>query len=434
MFKKFSVIYFMLGLVSAGLMTHTAIAADALTPSANGASVAPVMPVLPGATPTAMLEAKAPTVDTPKLDMPKMALPTVTIPGAPVLNVKAYILMDAATGKILASTDPDARLAPASLTKMMTAFVVSLALQNGKIHLDDQVPISAKAWQTGGSKMFVKVNTTVSVRELMQGIIVDSGNDACVAMAEYIAGSEESFAIMMNQTAQALGMKGTHFVDSTGLPNPDHYSTARDLSTLARALVYDFPDHYQWYSQKWFSYNGIKQPNRNRLLWRDSSVDGIKTGHTDEAGYCLVSSGQRNGVRLIAVIMGAPTDAARADDSQRLLDYGFRYFETHLLYPANAVLAQVRVYQGQHATVPAGIQQAFVVSVLPGQYQKLQLHLQMTGSVHAPIKKGQALGQVTATLDGKEIDKITVVALQDDAVGNWWRRLVDRIALFFHHK
>ena len=427
MIKEFRSICVLLSIVGAALVYHDASAQVASTQ----ATVPVVVPTLAGAL-NAPPQADSPKLDTPKLDTPKLALPTVTIPAAPTLNVKAYVLMDAATGKVLASYNPDARLAPASLTKMMTAFVVSMALQDGKIHLDDPVVITEKAWRTGGSKMFVKINTMVPVRDLMQGIIVDSGNDACVAMAEHVAGSEEAFAGLMNQTALALGMKGTHFVDSTGLPNPDHYSTAGDLSVLARALVYDFPEHYQWYSQKWFSYNGIKQPNRNRLLWRDASVDGIKTGHTDDAGFCLVSSAHRNGVRLIAVIMGAPTDAARADDSQRLLEYGFHYFETHLIYPAQTVLTQVRVYQGAKALVPAGIEQAFVVSVLPGQYQKLQLHLQMNGSVHAPVKKGQILGKIVANLDGKEIDKINVVALQDDTVGSWWRRLFDRIALFFH--
>ncbi len=397
----------------------------------TSASVPPVLPTLPNAAVSTSIN---PTVDAPKPDVPSIAMPTVTIPSAPTLDVKAYVLMDAATGKVLASYNPDQRLAPASLTKMMTAFVVSMALHNDKVHLNDAVPITEKAWRTGGSKMFVKVNTSVPVSELMQGIIVDSGNDACVAMAEDVAGSEEAFALMMNQTAAALGMTGSHFIDSTGLPNPDHYSTAADLSVLARALIYDFPEHYQWYSQKWFSYNGIKQPNRNRLLWRDNSVDGVKTGHTDEAGYCLVSSAQRNGVRLIAVIMGAPTDAARADDSQRLLDYGFRYFETHLLYPAKIVLSHVRVYQGRQNTVAAGLDQAFVVTVLPGQYGQLQLHLQLNAnSLHAPVAKGQVLGELAVTLKGKEIDKAPVVALEDDALGNWWQRLWDRIVLFFHH-
>ena len=252
---------------------------------------------------------------------PALAKPIVTAPPPPALDLKAYVLVDAATGKILASSNPDTQLAPASLTKMMTAYVISMAIKEGKIHMNDNVTISEKAWRTGGSKMFVKVGTQVPVHELMQGIIVDSGNDACVAMAEHLAGSEDAFANLMNQTAAALGMTNSHFVDSTGLPNPAHHSTAHDLSMLARGVVYSFPEDYQWYSQKWFTYNGIRQPNRNRLLWRDPTVDGIKTGHTDDAGFCLVSSAKRNGTRLIAVVMGAPTDAARADDSQKLLDY-----------------------------------------------------------------------------------------------------------------
>lgn len=393
---------------------------------AEPASVPPAAPAFP-VTPTANTQPQPDAVL-----MPKVAMPTVTVPDPPMLNVKAYVLLDAATGKVLASYNPDQRVAPASLTKMMTAFVVSMALQSGKIHLEDSVPISEKAWRTGGSKMFVKVNTAVPVKDLMQGIIVDSGNDACVAMAEYVSGSEDGFASVMNQTAQALGMSNTHFMDSTGMPNPDHYSTAKDLSTLARALIYDFPDHYQWYSQKWFTYNGIRQPNRNRLLWRDPSVDGIKTGHTDEAGFCLVSSAKRNGVRLISVVVGAPTDAARADDSQHLLDYGYRYFETHVIYPANTTLSQVHVAEGQRRAVPAGVAQAFVVSVLPGQYDKLQLHLQMNGAVHAPVQKGQVLGKLTANLNGKVMDQVDVVALEADEVGSWWRRLIDRIATFFH--
>src|SRR3989338_1345074 len=219
---------------------------------------------------------------------PKIAIPVVTVPEPPRLAVKGYVLMDAPSGKILAASTPDIPLAPASLTKMMTSYVISMAIKDGKIHMTDEVPISEKAWRMGGSKMFVKVGTQVPVKDLMQGIIVDSGNDACVAMAEYVAGSEDAFADVMNQVAQALGMKNTFYVDSTGLPDPRHHSTPKDLAILARALIYSFPEDYQWYSQKWFTYHGIRQPNRNRLLWRDPTVDGVKTGHTDEAGYCLV--------------------------------------------------------------------------------------------------------------------------------------------------
>ena len=361
----------------------------------------------------------------------KIIIPTTTVPPPPALNVKAYVLMDAATGKILASINPDEPLAPASLTKMMTSYVVSMALKEGKIHLTDLVPISEKSWRTGGSKMFVKIGTQVPVKELMQGIIVDSGNDACVAMAEFVAGSEDAFANLMNQTAEALGMTHTHFIDSTGLPNPMHHSSADDLALLARALVYSFPEDYQWYSQKWFVYNGIRQPNRNRLLWRDASADGIKTGHTDEAGYCLVASAKRNGTRLISVVMGAPTDAARADDSQKLLDYGFRFFETHVVYQANTELAQVAVSSGARAKVRAGVLNPFVVSVIPGQFNSVKYQISLVKSLQAPVQKGDVLGETLAQINGKIIAKAPVVALESDPVGSWWQKIVNKVGSWF---
>ena len=270
----------------------------------------------------------------------------------PTINAKAYVLMDANSGQILAQKNMDQKQPPASLTKMMTLYVISHALQNGTIKLDDQVPVSEKAWRMSGSKMFIKVGTTVSVEDLIQGIIVDSGNDACVALAEYIGGSEQGFADMMNAETKALGMQNTHFLNSTGLPEgenfqTDHYSTAHDLAILGYALIRDFPEYYPWYKQKWFTYNKIKQPNRNRLLWRYPNADGLKTGHTDEAGFCLVSSAQSDNMRLIAVVLGAPTDEARATDSIHLLDYGFRFFTTHVIYKANTPIANVRVWNGK---------------------------------------------------------------------------------------
>lgn len=363
---------------------------------------------------------------------PKVVIPTTTVPPPPVLNVKAYVLMDATTGKILASMNPDEPLAPASLTKMMTSYVVSMALKEGKIHTTDLVPISEKSWRTGGSKMFVKIGTQVPVKDLMQGIIVDSGNDACVAMAEFVAGSEDAFANLMNQTAQALGMTHTHFIDSTGLPNPDHHSSAHDLALLARALVYSFPEDYQWYSQKWFVYNGIRQPNRNRLLWRDPSADGIKTGHTDEAGFCLVASAKRNGTRLISVVMGAPTDAARADDSQKLLDYGFRFFETHVVYQANTTLAKVAVSGGVTPTVRVGVLDPFIVSVVPGQFNTVKYQISLVKSLQAPVQKGDVLGETLAQINGKVIAKAPIVALENDPVGNMWQRMVNKVSGWFH--
>lgn len=365
---------------------------------------------------------------------PVVAQTFVTPPPPPSLNVKAYVLMDAATGKILAAYNPDALLAPASLTKMMTAYVISMAIKEGKVHMDDNVTISEKAWRTGGSKMFVKVGSQVPVRDLMQGIIVDSGNDACVAMAEHVAGSEDSFASLMNQTAAALGMTNSHFVDSTGLPNPAHHSTAHDLALLARGVVYSFPEDYQWYSQKWFTYNGIRQPNRNRLLWRDPSVDGIKTGHTDDAGFCLVSSAKRNGTRLIAVVMGAPSDAARADDSQKLLDYGFHFFETHLVYPANTKLASLRVWNGATREIPVGVINPLVVSLVPGQFSHINMQMTLNKHLIAPITKGQKVGDIQLTLNDKIIETADVVALVDDPYGNMLRRAYDHIAGWFHKR
>ena len=378
-----------------------------------------------------------PTPDTPQASVngmaPKIAAPTITVPPPPALNVKAYVLMDAATGKILASLNPDEPLAPASLTKMMTSYVVSMALKEGKIHPTDLVPISEKSWRTGGSKMFVKIGTQVPVKDLMQGIIVDSGNDACVAMAEFVAGSEDAFANLMNQTAQALGMTHTHFIDSTGLPNAEHHSSAHDLALLARALVYSFPEDYQWYSQKWFVYNGIRQPNRNRLLWRDPSADGIKTGHTDEAGFCLVGSAKRNGTRLISVVMGAPTDAARADDSQKLLDYGFRFFETHVVYQPNTALAQVLVSGGATAKVRAGVLDPFIISVIPGQFNTVKYQISLVKSLQAPVQKGDVLGETLAQINGKVIAKAPIVALENDPAGNLWQRMVNKVSGWFHH-
>jgi D-alanyl-D-alanine carboxypeptidase (penicillin-binding protein 5/6) len=358
-------------------------------------------------------------------------LAAVTRPPPPALATKAYVLMDGATGKILVSFNPDQRIAPASLTKMMTSYVASLALKENKIHLTDPVTISEKSWRTGGSKMFVKIGTQVPVQDLMQGIIVDSGNDACVAIAEFVAGTEEAFADVMNQVAQALGMTQSHFVDSTGLPSPNHYSTAHDLATLARALIYSFPEHYQWYSEKWFTYNGIRQPNRNRLLWSDPTVDGVKTGHTDEAGYCLVASAKRNGQRLISVVVGAPSDSARAEDSRRLLDYGFRFFDTHVIYQANTALAKVRVWNGATKTINAGVLEPFVISVIPGQFSSVTYQMHTVKVLQAPVAKGAVLGDVQVLINGKVIDKASIVALENDPIGGLWRRLWDAIAKKF---
>ena len=351
----------------------------------------------------------------------------------PTVSARAYVLMDANSGKILTQKNMDQKQPPASLTKMMTLYVVSRALQNGTIKLDDQVPVSEKAWKMSGSKMFIKVGTTVSVQDLIQGIIVDSGNDACVALAEYIGGSEQGFADMMNAETKALGMQNTHFLNSTGLPEGEnfqtnHYSTAHDLAILGYAIIRDFPEYYPWYKQKWFTYNKIKQPNRNRLLWRYANADGLKTGHTDEAGFCLVSSAQNDNMRLVAVVLGAPTDESRATDSIHLLDYGFRFFTTHIIYKANTPIANVRVWKGQDKTTPVVFSHDFDITIPRGQSLKTQATLSLPNHLKAPVKQGQKIGTIAVTHTDPFIESSDLVALADNPTGNLWRRTTDKIS------
>lgn len=370
--------------------------------------------------------------------MPATAAPSATVantnpyskymvPSEPAINAKAYILIDANSGKVLAEKNADDRRQPASLTKLMSTYLVFKELAAGKIQLDNQVPISKKAWQTGGSKMFVKVGTTVAVSDLLQGVIVASGNDATVALAEYLAGTEDVFVQMMNQQAQALAMAATNYADATGLPNPQNYTTARDLSKLATHVVHDYPQYYHFFSEKWFTWNGIRQPNRNRLLWRNENVDGMKTGHTDDAGFCLIASAQQNGTRLIGVIMGAPSDSARANDNEALLKYGFHFFETHKIYSANQTVAQARVWSGDEKTVPIGVLQDFYATVPNGAFKDLMLTTVVNTNTQAPVKKGQQLGVVNLVLNGQTIQSVPLVALQDDEKGGVFRRFFDWI-------
>lgn len=357
---------------------------------------------------------------------------TSIAPVVPSIDANGYILIDAASGKVIAEKNADARMAPASLTKLMSLYIISGALKNGSIHLDDKVRISTKAWQTGGSRMFVKVNDEVPVRELMEGIAVASGNDASVAMAEYVAGTEESFASMMNTQAKILGMNSSHFMDSTGLPNPNHYSTPRDFATLAQALTRDYPEDYRLFSEKWFTYNGIRQPNRNRLLWRYQYADGLKTGHTDDAGYCLVASAVKDGTRLISVVMGAPSDAARTEDSIRLLTFGFRFFETHKLYGANTVLTHARTWKGKQKEVALGVTSDLYATIPAGQYKNIQATLKLNESLTAPIVKGQAYGTINVVLNNQTILSKPLIALEDNPRGGVFRRISDAMSFSFH--
>src|SRR5690606_8170982 len=331
------------------------------------------------------LHAQTPTVNT----VPTLPAQPVIIPAPPEVAASSYILIDAESGRVIMEKNADQPLPPASLTKMMTSYVVEYAAERGKIKYTDPVLISVNAWRTGGSKMFVREGTTVSVEDLLKGIIIQSGNDASVAIAEHIAGSESAFADIMNQHAKVLGMNNTHFVNATGLPAQNHYTSARDLAILAKALITHFPEQYKIYAEKYFTWNDIRQPNRNLLLWRDNTVDGLKTGDTDDAGYCLVASAVRDGMRLISVVLGTTSEEARARETQKLLSYGFRYFETHPLYSAGVSLQDAQVWKGTVDTVSLGLAEPVAVTIPRGQKDKLQATLEIDSLLQAPLSEGQ---------------------------------------------
>ncbi len=354
------------------------------------------------------------------------------LPAPPTLDAKSFIVTDAKSGVVLAEANPDERLAPASITKIMTAYVVFKALSEGHISLSDEALVSEKAWRMEGSRMFIEVNKRVQADDLLRGMIVQSGNDASVALAELVAGSEQGFVAMMNAEAEALGLENTHYVNVTGLPDPEHYTSARDIALLAAALIREFPDQYSRYSQRDFTFNGIKQYNRNKLLWRDPSVDGLKTGHTDSAGYCLVASAEREGMRLISVVMGTKSAKARATQSQSLLNYAFRFYETHRLYSALEALAESRVWEGDIENVPVGLQADLYVTIPRGQYDALDAKLSMSTNVVAPVSEGQPMGEVTVALNGKELKQHSLVALQAVPRGGLWRQAVDTVLQWFN--
>jgi D-alanyl-D-alanine carboxypeptidase (penicillin-binding protein 5/6) len=356
----------------------------------------------------------------------------IPVPAAPKLAASSWVLLDHGSNQVLAQHNADKRIEPASITKIMTSYVVYQALEEGLISMDDQVQISEKAWRMKGSRMFIEVNKWVSVKDLVYGMVIQSGNDAAVALAEHVAGSEEAFADQMNATAQRLGMLGSHFVNVTGWPNADHYTTAKDVSVLSRALINDFPKHYAIYGIKEFTYNSIKQPNRNRLLWRDSSVDGLKTGHTDAAGYCLAASAKRGDMRLISVVMGTSSDSARAKYSQTLLNYGFRYYETHKLYSAGDSLRQVRVWKGDKEQLDLGPVTDLFVTIPRGQYKNLKPSLEnIPVPVEAPVLKASEVGVIQVALDGEVIASTPAVALQQIEEGSFFSQALDTILLLF---
>ena len=352
------------------------------------------------------------------------------IPSAPQLAASSYLLIDADSGKVIVEHQADQQLPPASLTKIMTAYIVSSEIARGTISESDTVPISVKAWKMGGSRMFVREGTEVPLKDLLKGVIIQSGNDASVALAEYVAGSEEAFAEVMNQQAYLLKMNGTHFENATGWPAEGHFSTARDLSKLALALINDFPDHYRFYAEKEFTYNDITQANRNGLLWRDKSVDGIKTGHTEDAGYCLVSSAERDGMRLISVVMGTASSKAREQETQKLLTYGFRYFETHNIYDASEVLAEARVWGGKAESVGLTLENPLVLTIPRGRKGELDAVMEIDREIVAPIVSGEDFGVLKVSLDGEVIERRPLVAAQNVEQAGLFSRLWDRLVLF----
>lgn len=355
----------------------------------------------------------------------------VPIPAAPVVNAKSYIVIDASTGTIIASQDPDDRVHPASLTKLMSAYVIFQYLRAGELTLDEETTISNNAYKTPGSRMFVEQNSRVRIEDLIMGMIVQSGNDASVALAEHIAGTEDAFAELMNNYAGRIGMTASNFKNPNGLPAEDHYTTARDMSQLARAVIQEFPEYYAWYSQREFTYAGIRQQNRNQLLWRDSTVDGMKTGHTDAAGYCLVSSAKRNGMRLIAAMMGSTSAKSRIDASQALLNYGFRFYETRKLYASGEAVRTVRAWKGMHDSLPLGPDRDVFVTIPRGRFEELEAVVELPATIFAPVDMGQPFGELTVKHNGKKIAAVALSALAAVPEGSIWKRIKDEIELWF---
>ncbi|MBT8422528.1 MAG: D-alanyl-D-alanine carboxypeptidase [Gammaproteobacteria bacterium] len=355
----------------------------------------------------------------------------ISAPSAPRLNADAYLLIDFASGQVLASQNPDEILDPASITKLMTAYAAFRAIRSGQISLDDRVLVSEKAWRTPGSRMFIDVGSRVPVKELLPGMIVQSGNDASVALAEHIAGTEESFAEIMNQLARELGMTSTRYFNSTGLPADGHVTSAADIAKLAAALIREFPDYYEWYSQKEYSYNGITQANRNILLSRDESVDGMKTGYTESAGYCLVSSAERNDMRLISVVLGTKSPAARANESQALLNYGFRFFESHQLWEAGEIIQDTRVWKGEQETASLVVREPVFITVPRGQLANLETAVDLPGRLVAPLSSSKAVGKVHAKLGIDTVASVPVYSATDIPAAGFLDAAWDELLLWF---
>lgn len=380
--------------------------------------------------------AQDPVIPRPVANLPAPnALPQVT-PAPPSVNGSAWVLMDDATGQVLAESNMDTRVEPASITKVMTSYVVSAELAAGKIALDDDVPISENAWRGGGggtdgSTSFLPVNSKVKLADLLHGMIIQSGNDASIALAEYVAGSEPAFADLMNAYAKKLGLNDTHYVNSHGLSAPDHYTTAHDIARLSQALIRDFPREYAYYAEKEFTFNGIRQHNRNSLLWKDAAIDGIKTGHHSAAGYCLAASARRGDQRLISVVMGSSSEKQRSEDSYALLNWGFRFFETHRLYDAGQTVSEPTLWKGEAATLALGLAEPLLLTVPRGRYEEVKAEMDLPRQLVAPFAKGQAIGTLRLSLDGKALAEHPLIALADAPEGRFFKRISDGFWLWW---
>jgi D-alanyl-D-alanine carboxypeptidase (penicillin-binding protein 5/6) len=355
----------------------------------------------------------------------------VAIPTAPTVDARAYIVVDYRTGKVLAAQEPVVRSEPASLTKLMTAYIVFQELVAGKLKLDEPVVVSEHAWRSEGSRTFIELGKPVSVELLILGMIVQSGNDATIALAERIAGTEDTFVQLMNTNAKRLGMVGTHFENSSGLPSPQHYTTARDMSLLAVAMIRDFPQYYKYYSVREFEHNGIKQQNRNGLLERDPTVDGLKTGHTDSAGYCLVTSSLRDGMRLVSVVLGSTSMKGRENASAALLNYGFTFYDTKLVVKGGAALASTKVWKAAQSPVDVGIKDDLYITLPRGQTNDVKTAVDVQPRLIAPLALDAEVGQLRVTAGSQTLITMPVHPLKDIAAGGWWRRLIDTIRLWF---
>jgi D-alanyl-D-alanine carboxypeptidase (penicillin-binding protein 5/6) len=355
----------------------------------------------------------------------------VAAPSAPDLNAKGYMLVDFNSGRVLAEKNANERLDPASITKLMTAYAVFRAIKSGQLSLEDEVLVSEKAWRTPGSRMFIEVGNRVPVEKLLPGMIIQSGNDASVALAEHVAGTEATFAEIMNQLAAELGMTNTNYQNSTGLPAEDHYTSAADIIKLASALIREFPDYYRWYSQKQFTYNGITQGNRNALLWRDETVDGMKTGYTENAGYCLVSSAEREGMRLISVVLGTKSPAARANESQALLNYGFRFFETHLLWGKNEIIDNVRVWKGTEEGTSLIVTEPVYATIPSGSFERIEMEKMVPSQIIAPVVASEALGIISARVGEETVATAQLFSSKSVDEGSLLQIAWDEVLLWF---